>query len=93
MELSRFTISVLLIASLSLSACGSKDTAVNLRLTPTERNRIDTIYTARLDSLRPIWDSLCELNYPTIVEQAVDSIVEQRLEEEAKLRARITTDQ
>lgn len=90
MQLFLRTISALLLVSLFLSACGSKDTAVNLRLTPTERNRIDTLYTARLDSLRPIWDSLCELNYPAIVELAVDSIVEQRLEEEARLRARIT---
>lgn len=90
MKLFRLTILALIIISLSLSACGSKETAVNLRLTPTERNRIDTIYTARLDSLRPIWDSLCEINYPVIVEQAVDSIVQQRLEEEARLRARIT---
>ena len=81
---------LLLLAVLLWGACNSKDTEVNLRLTPNERNRIDTIYTVRLDSLRPIWDSLCELNYPQMVEEAVDSIVQQRLEEETRLRSRLT---
>lgn len=81
---------LLLLAALLWGACNSKDTEVNLRLTPNERNRIDTIYTVRLDSLRPIWDSLCELNYPQMVEEAVDSIVQQRLEEETRLRSRLT---
>lgn len=61
-----------------------------MRLTPTERNRIDTIYTARIDSLRPIWDSLCDVSYQALVDAAVDSIVQQRLEEEARLRSRLT---
>ena len=81
---------LLLLAVLLWGACNSKDTEVNLRLTPNERNRIDTIYTVRLDSLRPIWDSLCEMNYPQMVEEAVDSIVQQRLEEETRLRSRLT---
>ncbi len=84
------TILLLLLAVLFWGACNSKDTEVNLRLTPNERNRIDTIYTVRLDSLRPIWDSLCEMNYPQMVEEAVDSIVQQRLEEETRLRSRLT---
>ena len=84
------TILLLLLAVLLWGACNSKDTEVNLRLTPNERNRIDTIYTVRLDSLRPIWDSLCEMNYPQMVEEAVDSIVQQRLEEETRLRSRLT---
>jgi len=61
---------------------------IELRLTPAERNRIDTLYNARLDSLRPIWDSLCDANYQTLVRNAVDSIVKQRLQEEKRLRAR-----
>ena len=81
---------LLLLAVLLWGACNSKDTEVNLRLTPNERTRIDTIYTVRLDSLRPIWDSLCEMNYPQMVEEAVDSIVQQRLEEETRLRSRLT---
>ncbi len=77
------------LAALCWHACGKKD-AVNLRLTPMERNRIDTIYTVRLDSLRPIWDSLCDVNHEMMVQAAVDSIVQQRLEEEARLRSRFT---
>lgn len=81
---------VVLLTLLGFSACGGGETEVNLRLTPTERSRIDTLYTARLDSLRPLWDSLCEVNHPKIVEAAVDSIVQQRLEEEVRLRSRFT---
>ncbi len=70
--------------------CGNnKRTGVDLRLTARERTRIDTVYTERLDSLRPLWDSLCELRHPSIVEAALDSIIEERLEEEARLRARL----
>ncbi|MEL7249399.1 MAG: hypothetical protein AAFO03_13310 [Bacteroidota bacterium] len=84
-----FLIIVLVVAALCWNACGEKE-AVNLRLTPMERNRIDTLYTVRLDSLRPIWDSLCEVNHSLVVAAAVDSIVQQRLEEEARLRSRFT---
>ena len=80
---------VVLLFLVGFSACDTQED-VNLRLTPTERNRIDTLYTIRLDSLRPIWDSLCELNQPMMVEAAVDSIVQQRLEEEERLRSRFT---
>jgi hypothetical protein len=69
-------------------SCSGKKQNMSLRLTPTERNRIDTLYTSRLDSLRPIWDSLCEDRYAEVVRLAVDSIVDQRLEEEQRLRAR-----
>ncbi len=71
-----------------LTACDNQTQNVSLRLTPTERNRIDTLYTNQLDSLRPIWDSLCEQRYPRMVKLAVDSIVKQRLEEEVRLRTR-----
>lgn len=72
----------------SIIACDNQKQNVSLRLTPTERNRIDTLYTSKLDSLRPIWDSLCEQRYEAMVEVALDSIVKQRLEEEERLRAR-----
>lgn len=71
-----------------ITACDNQTQNVSLRLTPTERNRIDTLYTSKLDSLRPIWDSLCEQRYPEMVQLAVDSIVNQRLAEEERLRTR-----
>lgn len=71
-----------------LSACGSGDENVTLRLTPAERSRIDTIYRTRLDSLRPIWDLACDTSRPRRLAAAVDSIVSERIEEEERLRAR-----
>ena len=80
-------LSLLLLLAMS---CGKKQrTGVDLRLTARERTRIDTIYTQRLDSMRPFWDSLCDLRYQSLVDAALDSIIEERLEEEARLRARL----
>lgn len=79
---------VMALLLMALIACDNQKQNVSLRLTPTERSRIDTLYTAKLDSLRPIWDSLCEQRYDSMVKLALDSIVEQRLEEEERLRAR-----
>ncbi|MEL7220176.1 MAG: hypothetical protein AAGJ93_02590 [Bacteroidota bacterium] len=73
-----------------LSACGEQKTDVSLRLTHAEKVRIDSIYTHRLDSLRPVWDSLCEARHDVVLKAAIDSIVEERLEEEARLRARFS---
>lgn len=74
---------------LGWSSCGKNQQDYSLRLTARERTRIDTIYSQRLDSLRPIWDSLCDERWPGIVDRAVDSIIQERLEEETKLRARL----
>ncbi|MEZ4987871.1 MAG: hypothetical protein R2795_23055 [Saprospiraceae bacterium] len=71
-----------------LTACGGNQPGVNLRLTPAERAQIDTLYRVQLDSLRPVWDSLCTTGRDGRLQQAVDSIVKERLEEEALLRER-----
>lgn len=84
----RLTFYLIAVIFFVLTACDNQTQNVSLRLTPTERNRIDTLYTNQLDSLRPIWDSLCEQRYSQMVKLAVDSIVAQRLEEEERLRAR-----
>lgn len=73
-----------------MSACGEQKTDVSLRLTHAEKVRIDSIYTHRLDSLRPVWDSLCEARHNLVLKTAIDSIVAERLEEEARLRARFS---
>ncbi|PSR14290.1 MAG: hypothetical protein DA408_15235 [Bacteroidetes bacterium] len=75
--------------ALLMTACGGKPVEVSLRLTPKERGQIDTLYTAQLDSLRPLWDSLCEARYETDLRRAIDSIVTQRTEEEIRLRSRL----
>ena len=76
--------------SFSLLSCGGKNTDVNLRLTHAENKKIEALYTSQLDSLRPLWDSLCVLNHDKMVRHALDSIIKERLEEEALLRNRIT---
>ena len=85
-----FSFYLIALIFITFTACDNQTQNVSLRLTPTERNRIDTLYTSQLDSLRPIWDSLCDQRYPEMVASAVDSIVKQRLEEEERLRTRIS---
>lgn len=80
----------LLLPVLLLTACGAtEEDLVNIRLTMDERERIDKMVTAHMDSIRPILDSLCQATFADRVAIATDSIVQRRLEEEARLRARI----
>jgi|GEM_PF-1197049 len=86
------TISVLCVfisLTLVLSACGGKRGEAKVRLSSTERSLMDSLYIKQIESLRPYWDSLCELNFKTSVTEAVDSLIKTRLEEEIRLRARI----
>jgi hypothetical protein len=82
----RFAFFALLMALLA-AACEQQD--VQLRLTSFERNRIDTLYAGQATALRAEVDSLCELRYARMVQEAVDSIVQERLAEEERLRSRI----
>lgn len=75
---------------LSLSACGSSEGGdISLRLTLRERQQIDTIVSTELRLMRPRMDSICQANFEEEVARATDSIVQRRLEEELRLRARI----
>ena len=71
------------------SGCGGKEP--EMRLTSAERVRVDTIVQQRMEVLRPQMDSLCDANFDQWVLEAVDSIIQIRKEEEARLRARIRT--
>ncbi len=72
------------------AACSGGETeSVNVRLTMEERELIDELVTERMDSLRPLLDSLCQATFADRVAVATDSIIQRRLEEEARLRARI----
>lgn len=79
---------VLSIIGTLLFSCDNKKTDVHLRLTHTENKLIQKAYQNRLDSLRPLWDSLCELNHDKMLSHALDSIIKQRLAEEEILRNR-----
>jgi hypothetical protein len=54
-----------------------------------EREQIDNLVKAHMDSIRPLVDSVCTATFDDRVAVATDSILQRRLEEEARLRARI----
>ena len=72
-----------------LTACSPNDNPVNVQFTVEERQRIDELVIAELATLRPEMDSLCQETFDDRVAVAVDSIIQVRLEEEARLRARV----
>lgn len=79
---------------INLASCSSdSDENVNIRLTMDERERIDDLVGIQMDSIRPLYDSICKADFADRVAVATDSIVQRRLEEEARLRARIPQNQ
>ncbi len=77
----------LLLGVLLWSSCESQETGI--RLTSSERIRIDSLAKKQIDSLVPVLDSLCTVNKDKLIEQALDSIIELRQQEEQTLRERI----
>lgn len=71
-----------------VSSCGENET-YNLRLTANERTRIDTIYASRVGAIRAEIDSICDLQQDSLVQLFRDSIIKERLAEEALLRSRL----
>ena len=69
-------------------ACGP-DEAVRVQLTPEQRDTFQAIAGRRIDSMRPILDSICAQTFEERVAIATDSIVQRRLEEELRLRSRL----
>ena len=70
------------------AACGKED-SVRIQLTPAQRDAYRAIASAEIDSIRPLLDSLCTATFEDRVAVATDSIVQLRLEEELRLRARL----
>ena len=70
-------------------ACGGETENVNIRLTMDERDELDQRIIAHMDSLRPALDTVCQQTRDDRIAVAVDSIVQVRLEEEARMRARL----
>lgn len=77
----------LLLGVLLWPSCESQETGI--RLTSSERIRIDSLAKKQIDSLVPVLDSLCTVNKDKLIEQALDSIIELRQQEEQTLRERI----
>jgi hypothetical protein len=79
---------------LALIGCASDtEENINIRLTMEERERINELVSTEMDSLRPLYDSICKADFEDRVAVATDSIVQRMLEEEARLRARIPQNQ
>lgn len=72
-----------------LLGCSDDNAKVNYRLTSKERQKVDTLVARQLRIMRPRIDSLCDLHFETKVAAATDSIIQLRLEQEARLRNRI----
>ena len=70
-------------------SCSAEQEEMNIRLTMAERDIVDSRVSAYMDSIRPVLDTLCSSTFEDRVAVATDSIVQRRLEEEARLRARI----
>ncbi len=84
---------LLFLVFILLSACGDGEETVTYRLTSKERRKVDTLVAAEVRILRPLMDSLCDANFADLVDEATDSIVQLRLEEELRLRNRIPLNQ
>ncbi|MCX8212881.1 MAG: hypothetical protein OTI34_17660 [Lewinella sp.] len=81
---------LLTVMLLFLTTCSSDNGEnINIRLTMDERERIDNLVGQDMDSIRPLYDSICKVDFAGRVAVVTDSIVQRRLEEEARLRARI----
>ncbi|MEM6394758.1 MAG: hypothetical protein AAF741_00325 [Bacteroidota bacterium] len=76
------------VCSICLSCSADTEGGVDVRITGKESNFIDSIMQAESPSLREQLDSLCEIRQQSAVLAATDSIVQERLEEEARLKAR-----
>ena len=79
----------LLLLLLLGTACEVEEENVKIRLTLAERDRLDARIIEHMDSLRPLLESRCAATQEDRVAVATDSIVQRRLEEEARMRARL----
>lgn len=80
---------VLLLTFGVVTACEVKEENVNIRLTLAERDELDDRILAHMDTLRPQLEAACAESQAARVAAATDSIVQQRLENEARMRARL----
>ena len=84
----KLSLPLLVLALALVWSCGPEE-AVRVQLTPDQTDAYRAIASRRIDSLRPILDSVCTTTFEERVRLATDSIVQRRLEEEARLRSRL----
>lgn len=76
-----------LISLSTFAACDQEQP--QLRLTSSERIKVDTLFTESVKTFRPYLDSICDANRDSLIKAAVDSLLIVRKAEEKRLRARI----
>jgi hypothetical protein len=72
-----------------LWACSGGEEKVNYRLTSKERREVDTLVVKQVAELRTYMDSVCSAEFDERVGRITDSLVQERLEDELRLRSRI----
>ncbi|NJC27760.1 hypothetical protein [Neolewinella antarctica] len=73
----------------TFSACNTDEEKINVRLTMEERTGLDARILGHMDTLRPALEAYCADTQADRVAIATDSIIQRRLEEEARMRARL----
>lgn len=79
----RDTLLILLLLAMGLAACSEPPP---LRLTAKQREVVDSMYVDSVKLLNDEMDRLCSIRFVQELPLLVDSLIEVRLEEEARLR-------
>ena len=79
---------ILLVCRFCWSCSADTEGGVDIRITGKESKIIDSIMQVESPLMRDLLDSLCAAEQDSAVLAATDSIVQERLEEEARLKAR-----
>lgn len=75
------TFLILMLIFVGLGSCGKR----SVQLDRTTRRTIDTLSTKEINILRPELDSLCNIMFDSMVNDAIDSILEVRRLERIKI--------
>ena len=54
-----------------------------------DRQIVDSLFRLQVDSLKPLFDSLCDVRFDSAVQRAVDSIIDERQSEKDKYLERL----
>ena len=83
-----FRLLILLLVLFCWACSAETEGGVDVRVTSKESKYIDSIMQVEVPLLRNQMDSICAAEMDAAIDRATDSIVQERLEEEARLRAR-----
>lgn len=89
MKLTKFLILVFIAGCLSTGCTEDPPPALSYK----DREVIDSLFRARVDTLRPLYDSLCVVRTDSMVKRNVDSIMQVRLGEIERYLERIKAEE